>query len=636
MSRGAVDFETWEWTNPLFAAMTFDDGDGVRRTLWDHDATHVNGKALALRNLHRMAAVTRECGVDQWWGHNAGKFDWLFFVNAARENLWRVQGFTTGDGRAVSLTFKEPGTGTKVQCYDSFAVIQAKLSTIAKDFGLKAKSFKEHDYEKDMRLLPLEELKAGCIRDTEIVLEALDKVETFAESFGGKLKATAAAMSLSILKANLKEAGIKLPDFTGLQMFNARAKWAYYGGRVEVFHHWPHWLLSEWDISSSYPASMCQRLPWHFIGSNQNLSSAIAVLAGHDGRGHRLEGVLKARVKVSKRWEIPPLPWKEDEESAMFFPTGEWEAWFPAPLLRYAKKLGVEVEPLEALAYTSEPSPFADLVEQLYQDKQKSTGARRAFDKIVLNSGYGKFGEKPEKTQLYVCDTMEESHALRNPVGPTWKPKALPLSEDLRVLEKPFRRWPKQTHYALASYITAYSQIRIHKVLMQAKGLAMTDTDSAHASSDSDLSAFVGSGLGQLELKRKNERGWFFAPKTNARWDQDDDSVHFASKGVPLDPKRVREFIELVKGNAVPMGRIQTLRTQLQLPDAEVKRIESARRWLGASNKRKPFPDGRTRPWSIEELVGGEHLDAQSPLFRHIEDDLQDAICRQEQRNKAA
>lgn len=631
--RGSIDFETFEWTNPLCAAITFGP-KGERKTVFLHDETHEQGQALALETLQVMARATERYGVESWWAHNGGKYDWLFLVEAAIEAEWKITGHTTGDGRAISLTFQEFADSPKVVCHDSFALIQAKLSKIVEDFHIDAgKLFEGADYKDDMRRVPLERLKAGCIRDSEIVLDALDIVEGFAETAGGTLRATFSSTALSIVKATLSEDGIELPSHEGDQKINHICKQSYFGGRVEVFHHWPEAFLTEWDVNSSYPWSMCQPLPWELLGLCQSHQQVLNVLRGYNSRGP-LEGCIRAKVTVPKEWmHIPPLPFRPSEKDGMFFPVGEWTGWFAAPELRYAITQGVKVEALDAVAYT-QAQPFGPFVREAYAEKCRAEGARKAFFKLLLNGCYGKFCESDEKSVLKVFRTEEEAiEAATPPPGQEWKRGGVPLSPtNLRIMDMPFRRMPKQTHFALASYITAYSRILLHKALVRSSRLAYCDTDSVHAGTESALrmEPFAGSELGQLKVEAGKLRACYFAPKTYALEVEEDKGpkLHLASKGVPIPKERIAEFKRLVMGEEISLGRMATVRAQLAGEDARVQRLEFGRRWLGHSIKRFPYADGRTRPWTVEELVDGAHIDTRSPLYKHIDRWLESAIQR--------
>lgn len=595
--RGAFDFEAWKWVNPRCCGLLWG-APGERNWRFVVDEKSKWPLSVAPRVLRTMLAIAECGGPWEWWAHNGGKYDDCFLLEACIRMGWAVEGHVAA-GRLITMTITPPDSKRSLKLYDSMAMLPSKLKDVAKDFQLKSsKLLGEDDYSVDVRRWSLERLELGCRADCEVVLEALERVESMLEEWGGGLRATFSAAALSVVEAKTPD----LPSMLAHRVQNSVARSAYCGGRVEVFHHRPEGWLTEWDVNSSYPWSMTQKLPYRLKGSTFDKRHIEATL-----KGERFSGVVLARVKVPDT-EIPPLPFIHPE-GGVYFPTGEWEAWFSAPELAYARELGVHVEPLEAIRFTAE-EPFGAFVGELYSLKRTATGALKSFAKFMLNGCYGKFGQRPERENLRIFASEEEAFAwaLSRPDGTT-----RPLSaHDERFWSEAVEKWAKRTHYALAAAVTAHSRILLHRALVKAKGLAYCDTDSVHASGG-DFE--TGPELGQLKVEIKRMRAKFYAPKLYELHPEEGEP-HYACKGFPVTEKDFRAVVKSWKRDEEPpvkQERMRLVRTQLR-HGGGLSWDTIEKRWGGFSKKRCPSKDGSTRPWTVRELLDGVHLQAASPV----------------------
>jgi len=619
-SFGTYDFETYDWVNPLCGDLF----DGT-----DHAFALDRESPMAV--VRSMLAEMEASDVSVWWAHNGGKFDALFIVDCLRQMPgWRCDG-AVASGRIISLRVMAPNKTFTLK--DSFAVIQSSLDKALTSFDIPHKKvFTKEDYEaleKDGRAMLKHsdvKLREGCQADTTALWHLVDKARHMFEEWGGTLKSTFSASALSVVKAQV---GKPLPSHEGNQRFNDIARQSFCGGRVEIFKHAPNHVLREYDVTSSYPWSMTQPLPWELIGYGkpQIYNPEIA-------------SIVYARVTVPKQY-VPPLPYCPPS-GGLFFPTGTWSGWFTSVELAYAiEHCGVEVRFHDAINYTV-AQPFDSFVNRIFKVKQTATGALREFTKLILNGCYGKFAQRPETSKLQVFATAEEGWewALKNE-----KQKPTPINGSDTAFEVKVRRWPKHTHYALASFITAYSRILLHKHLTgrttrngagYTQGLSYCDTDSVHCSPSADLR--TGDELGDLKVELDEYRARFYAPKLYMLSKLADGSAeHFvpeefgpsgkakvqtvyASKGFPVSADA---FARIVQGERVgnPKGRMQLVKTMLK-KDARVKHLsesETAKQWRGQSVKRFAIPghpEGDTEPWDVRELHEGLHEKQNSPLRR--------------------
>jgi hypothetical protein len=608
MQRGAFDFETWEWVNPFACALVWGDKDN-RSSLFLKDAAPWKPDSFAEHALKTMAVIEP---VADWWAHNMGKFDGLILSAAARRLGWKQQANIRGDGRIISLRLWPAASKRSFRLLDSYAVVPAKLAQAAEDFELPSrKLFTKDDYSVDARFWEATKLEQGCKTDATLVLELLDKVETLFASFGGQLKSTFSSSALSIVKAHLEDRGESIPDHrSGLLELNMLARKAYYGARVEVLHHKPQALLSEWDVCSSYPWAMTQSLPWVPVGKG----SADKLLGDS-----AYEGLVEATVTVPDGSAYPCLPYRP-ATGGVYFPNGSWRAWFTAVELRYALADGCCVQPHDAILYKA-ASPFLDFVEDLYQVKSTAKGALRSFAKYCLNGCYGKFGQKPEKLDYVLFpDAYSASVFKLNNLG-----KCSQIGNDPTAVAVSKQVWNDHTHFAVAAYITAHARIKLHRAMVASNGLTYVDSDSIHAESLSLPASEFGNELGQWKTEIERMRGEYFAPKVYRLKEsvavgrhidkvvyKDSEKGHYASKGFPVD---AASFQRLVARQSVEIERMRLFKSQVRSGGTDFARVKDSKVWHGISGKRRAFPDGSTEPWSVADLERKAHMRQLSPAL---------------------
>lgn len=654
--RAAYDFETTDWTQPLCWAGVWGP-KGAREHLYTRKGPTESPRDLAKRVLELMHRIQEPENIGHWWAHNGGKFDGLALCEAAMYHGWTATFANSTDGRILQAHLKPPGATKRtrsVTIRDSMCIVPSSLKhkkvgcdgeckgCCVCDFKLQASVFGAADYANAARmdLLPPERLRAGCIKDAELVLDLLDLIEAIAAQWGGKLGLTFSQTALACLKAALTEQNLTIPEHGGRhvrrgdnQIYNRLAREAYYGGRVEVFHHCPQGLMTELDITSSYPASMCEPMPWEFLGKASTRKDAQAVFDGEDG----LEGVVQARVFTPRSMVFPVLPVKlESDNGGMFFPTGTFTGWWPANELRYAQEMGVRVQVMGAIAYTR-AQPFESFIRRIFELKRTSVGAARHFYKLLLNAAYGKFAQRPEREQLRMCENPGEAFHLMDRLDRVPSARPRPVGESPRAggrcIAWDKEEWPKHTHFAIASYITGYSRIAVHQGLVHAgQDAAYCDTDAVHFRQRARprFRELVGDSLGKWKVELDGFEADYFAPKIYLLWEptcphgrkhghncaeHSKGFLHFAAKGFPVGPV---EFRALITGGTARRETMRLIRSQLA-GDGTFQRTEETKSWQGLSRKRRPLPDGGTIPWTYEQLVEGLHEKALSPHVYQVE-----------------
>lgn len=600
MTFATYDFETFDWVHPfVFCVYTKEQhSEHVYRDEKTHNCVP--------KCLEAMEHLASRDNIKTFWAHNGGKFDVLFIVDAIKRMPgWKCDGITAS-GRVISLRVMSPTITFELK--DSYAVIQSSLAKALESFEIpRRKTFTAADYSGDMRKLSDVDLLAGCLADCESLYLLLERAQSMFEGWGGQLKSTFSSSALTLVKAHV---GRPLPSHEGSQWANDICRRAYCGGRVEVFTHAPGILLREYDVVSSYPWSMTQELPWQLLGNDRPPQL-------YD---KEVKQIVYATVNVPEQY-LPPLPFVPPS-GGLFFPFGKWSAWFVGDELKYAiEYCGVTARLHEAVSYSVQ-TPFKSFIDTVFETKATATGAKREFAKLVMNGCYGKFGQKPENTKLKVFASSEDGIAYAREHMDTTA-----INKDWTALEVKEFRWPKHTHYAMASHITAYSRIKLHKLLMLARDghqasfnqLAYCDTDSIHVDEKcASLTGYVSNALGDVKVELEHYTARYFAPKLYTMLEVTG-KEHFASKGFPVNAEAFKRIIGFEKvGNE--KGRMQLIRTQLRKGGGVVhlNEQETLKLWSGRSNKRRVLPGtkGETMPWTAAELVEGIHVNQKSPIAK--------------------
>lgn len=596
---GTFDFETYGWeaeerVNPLCCTLQPSADKNTWKWIYNRDDPDYVEEAV----LDFMLSS----GIKIWWAHNASRFDDLFLSAAAMRLNYEQSANIVGGSRIVAMEFWNPNNPhNKIVVCDLYMVIQAKLRDIAIDFELPSKKmFRDDDYSFSMLDKPESYVREGCEIDGVLVREAIEKVAELAKEWGGGIKRTFSSIALNVVKSKLKDKGFSLPKHSKNPEFNYIGFNAYTGSRVEVYEHEPSYWLTEVDRASSFPAAMQEAMPWE---PQTHLKGKAAQKAYDSGQ----ECLCLARVSVPDMY-IPVLPYRLN---GIFFPTGEWEAWFAAPELRYAEKCGAKILIKEALTYTRE-YPFKEFVNQVYAVKETATGALRSFTKLILNGAYGRFAEKPDRSILRVFPSQEDAYnfALDNPGATT------ELGDSGRAVAYHYIKWAEHGHAGIASYITAHARIALREAMLRTEKLAYVDCDACHGAK---YNGEISEKLGGWKLEVGRFKGEYFAPKmyrltqvTGCKCKPKGacGGIHVASKGFPVSEET---FAELIESRAVSTSGMRLFKTQLRGGGKDVRRREVIKRWAGHSRKRAVLEGGSTRPWSVRELLEGKHEKTLSP-----------------------
>lgn len=309
------------------------------------------------------------------YAHNGGKFDFMFLLAHVSNPIKVIH------GRIASAKL---GIHT---LRDSWLINPQPLSAYKKD-EIDYSIFERHCRERHKQRI-LAYLQGDCSYLYEVVIG-------FAERFGAKLTMPGAAMQ-TLCTIHPQERGGRNHD--------TKFRPWYFGGRVEFFLpkgvHQGDWKV--YDVNSMYPHVMreCDHpagLQYlHIKDAELDNAGWIRGFAG---------AMYFAKVRGASKGAFPKRVEDGPESGNLHFPHETGEFLTTSHECRAAIELGLfECHSVIEAHLPVKRQRFAEFVDKFMADKlaaeQCGDAIGRLFSKLVLNSGYGKFGQDPDKFREY-------------------------------------------------------------------------------------------------------------------------------------------------------------------------------------------------------------------------------------------
>lgn len=412
------------------------------------------------------------------YAHNGGGWDWLSFAAYYLERKGQTVRFNMVGSKLllVSLPVSEDIT---IQLCDSMNLFYTSLDKAAKAFVgegkvtidvLPEKLFAT-DKEKFLRYVKAdtELLYRSVIRFAEI-LYALTGV--------GKLGITLPATAMAVFRTRFLAREIWIPTEDKLKQI---LREGYRGGRVECFRPGHHKNVRVYDINSLYPSVMRK----------------IAVPTSAKGfwttKLHlAVPSVYRVRFTQTNRKIKPVLMVNGEgayEGSGVFF----------SPELQLLKEVDkrAKIEVVEGFVFVESHCLFRAYVDTLYAKRMEDKGGPMGeICKRLLNSLYGKFGQKTVRESLFVVESGEELAELVAG-GATVRPINLAL--DLYSIEEETECFFE--HVGIAGMITSASRVALYRYFTP--DIVYCDTDSVHVTRGTTLP--TSAEIGELKCEFEGE-----------------------------------------------------------------------------------------------------------------------------------
>jgi hypothetical protein len=436
------------------------------------------------------------------YAHNGGGWDWLSFLQWFIKNKTMDDvsiGLVSAQSKLVFLEIAflrdthDDEKGRKrltIRLCDSMYLLRSGLNKLAKTFVGRGKTEADIEDVWDAWDNDRPRFNSYLESDCGLLLEVLERaLDLIREKIVGikRLGLTIGSTAMDIYRTIWN--GRKNSIFTNLpndkddpdNNVEAFCRKGYHGGRVEVFRHGYFPDVEVWDINSLYPYAMnAVKVPTTARG---NWTTRI-----YD----TLPGCYEVTY-VQRRRDIPPvlLNCKGNGE---YSGTG----YYYSPELHLLRRVDPSaiITVVRGFAFADADYIFREFVDRLYTLRQEYGGdsAIGLLSKFLLNSLYGKFGQRSERSKLVVFDSRstallaeleladEIATAIKNGTEiPTRKLEPLKRGEDLYYLESE-TKVVEHAHVGIAGVITSQARVELYNRILIAGGrnVAYSDTDSIH------------------------------------------------------------------------------------------------------------------------------------------------------------
>lgn len=519
------------------------------------------------------------------------------------KGTWKVRASFSGSSAIIIHVSKGKNAWHFI---DSYWLFRDKLATIGKAIGIKkgdtpeAVEFINRKYKKatldDLddkeiesfyRDAPIEVLTSYNRVDCEILWKAIAMFEKEINELGGQLQQTIASTGMNLIRRSYLKTTIYTSD-----RVNQIAEQSYFASRVEVTaRHLEDFQV--FDINSSFPYSMTFPQPGGLIEVRTTLP---------DEASDDCIFIADVTIEVPDM-ALPPVPYRV--EGRVFFPIGRWRSWLTSTDIHLALREGCTLHKVHEV-YVFEPfTDIADFVREIYGRRAATSDPfRKLLYKYLLNCPYGKFAESPWKQEMLINPSEIDRDKLQLLQPGVW------LAEKKATIAH--RHVPISTHITSLSRRLLYDYAKECYRQNCVPGYMDTDSISTKAVLPVDETK-----LGSLKLEKKMSWGEFLAPKIyrGEGFELQKDGQWKAiqvtkAKGFSLGKARGeawRRFDSIASGDRIGIQRQVRMRELYRSGSTSpVDLLVIKALTFEMLSKRFHYPDGETRPWSIQELVSGD------------------------------
>jgi hypothetical protein len=461
--------------------------------------------------------------------------------------------------------------------------------------------------------------------------------ELFHIKINGRRLTSLSSLALRIFRANFLVDGLYNPYVSKRKNEENRLEYyisamgplntilaSYFGGRTELFRRKVAYDGSSYDINSLYPYTFDMPYPTNAV---HNPIRPVEVTSDEKLQYYldEYEGFIDARRKGyvhEHNSNIPILPTRDKNFRTCFF-TGIKKGVFVFPEIRYARDLyRVDIEyPIDVYLF-HRGDFFNDYGKKLYdwrlQFKAENSPIQLPI-KILLNSLYGKFGQKYLQRSIKFLSLGEvKEFDLGRPIESFLRNQSEVLEiremQDIVVIYY-MNMAPRMFMLPhISSTTTSYGRIELHKGLeANQDSLLYCDTDSMWLEDKPKGIDLSDTRLGAWKQEHTFSEAAFLALKFYAY--EEDSTLKVRIKGVSKfminDAKFTSAqdfFARSISHNFVERARYNTIRKSIREHQGFLSASERTKQLTGIYTKREVTPDGQTRPINIGELIKHEKI----------------------------
>lgn len=356
-----------------------------------------------------------------------------------------------------------------------------------------------------------QELKEYCLNDTEILFKFIKLLITFLEENDlSKLRPTIASLSLNIFRHQFYDKKEKIYVHNWIKAISLEQD-SYRGGisdcfKVGTFRK----KIYKLDINSMYPHIMLKDLPSKLLFySDSDFYSQETLFSILEEKDFLM--IADINFELPEKYAYILLPALVNKQKKNIFMYGKLRSVLCSPEIDFVKKYG-KITKVNRISVYRPRQIFKKFVKFFYSKRiefrNKDNIAYSLFCKLLLNSLYGKFGQKNmlykeigttknfDVKSIVVLDGIEDK-----------KYTQLQFGNKLFNITKTDKN-SFDSFIAIPSFITSYSRMYLIKLILKAKrkNVYYCDTDSLFVNKEGYklLSSYLGNKLGKLKLEGKS------------------------------------------------------------------------------------------------------------------------------------
>lgn len=400
------------------------------------------------------------------YAHNGGNFDWPHLI------VWLMDhGYAPERIRVIMAGGMILGIDVRIRknlvihLRDSYRLLPESLAKLTKSFKVEHQKLDLNDaIHHELAETDPFRFREYCVHDVLGLQEVLFSFWTMLYGLVGsigELPMTLPALAMRLWRMTL-QGEMMTPANKKLKALERRA---YTGGRTECFRVGRTPAVNVYDVNSLYPAVMRE----------------IRVPAGYRGgftRNYDPQhlGIYDVTYEQTNRAAKPVL---RDETSNDFTYSGS--GVYTTAELDLLREVGGDFQVREGYVFLRSRNLFSEFVTKWYgvrleAQRREDTGLSYVC-KILMNSLYGKFGQREEGWTLYLLPRAELMARIRR--GEQIKE----MGDFVLIMEE---RHNETTFVSVAAYITAAARTVLYGFISEAEQRGgfvwYCDTDSVHVS----------------------------------------------------------------------------------------------------------------------------------------------------------
>ncbi len=508
-----------------------------------------------------------------FYAHAGGLADFQFLLQKLIERKgYRIKASCSGSSLIIVHVSRGKNSWHFI---DSFWLLKDKLRSIGKYVGISKGN--EDESEEFYRDASFETLREYNEIDCVILYRAIEQFEEALWELGGLLKMTQASCAMELFRRRFLKRSIETSSLA-----NLISRESYFASRVEVFskscdNAWYY------DVNSSFPYAMTFPIPGEMTHHVQGRMP------------NDYDRIFTSDVEISvPDCVLPPMPTRMG--GRLFFPTGSWRGWFTSIDLELLERVGGKITRVHETLAFEKRDDLAEYATTLYDLRAKSAGTfMDVACKYLMNSVYGKFAECDMKSGIEI-----------DPVSPGSSEEGWEMLFPGCFVHTHRIAIPHE-HVPISAHITAIGRRTLFDYMSQSSEVHYCDTDGF---SSSDQMESVEGVLGAIKLEKRIRHGEFVTQKVYKLEGEE------LKKGVwsELGEKGIKakgfsrmtheRFQTLIEGGDIEYSRMARSRELLRRKQI-VPREQTFKKHLHKDTipKRFFYPDGESRPWSVEELL---------------------------------